>query len=473
MLASSDSLLSRKYIHLVVSSLILLIGFLSTSYGQGNFQSGSTGADGAFNPSSSQTLTLPANGVFNFTTVNIPSGVTITFAKNASNTPVTILASGDVVISGTISLAGQPGKANGLAGDGGPGGFGGGNGGFPVPGLLNGLNGSGPGGGQGGKSLNATVGNGGSAGYVTAGISGNGNLSGPADGLGGSTYGNGLLIPLIGGSGGGGNASNGTSPGFSGGGGGGAIVIASSTTITLSSTALITVKGGDQSNNGGGSGGSVRLIANTISGNGTLGAGGGKSGSGFPTGSSGIARAEAFNLTNFTPQVPGFAPTVVLGTPNPVQVTNAPTLRIVSVAGQAAPSSPLGNLSGAADISLPSSQANPVAVVLEATNLPTTAVVFSDIRVTPSTGASTSFVSTTFTPSGNPSTFTATASVSIPSGISVINASITIDLTLAKLQPMKIDGEDIDKIEVTAVYGSNSELTYITKSGRRISGEPK
>ena len=47
---------------------------------------------------------MPDSGVFNFTTVNIPAGVTITFNRNATNKPLTILAIGDVVIAGTIIL---------------------------------------------------------------------------------------------------------------------------------------------------------------------------------------------------------------------------------------------------------------------------------------------------------------------------------------------------------------------------------
>src|SRR2546426_1003989 len=58
------------------------------------FNSGSTGADGPFNPTANTTLALPPNGVFNFTTINIPSGVTVRFTRNATNTPVTMLASG-------------------------------------------------------------------------------------------------------------------------------------------------------------------------------------------------------------------------------------------------------------------------------------------------------------------------------------------------------------------------------------------
>src|SRR2546428_12637891 len=63
------------------------------------FSSGSTGADGALAPTGNTTVPLPPDGVLNFTTVNIPAGVTVTFAKNAANTPVTMLATGDVTIT--------------------------------------------------------------------------------------------------------------------------------------------------------------------------------------------------------------------------------------------------------------------------------------------------------------------------------------------------------------------------------------
>src|SRR5437879_1006787 len=64
---------------------------------------GSTGELGAFAPSCAPTpctvtppVTLPPGGVLNFTTVNIPAGVTVTFARNAANTPVTILATSEI-----------------------------------------------------------------------------------------------------------------------------------------------------------------------------------------------------------------------------------------------------------------------------------------------------------------------------------------------------------------------------------------
>src|SRR5437899_11255426 len=83
---------------LEATSLVMVLLWTGTVSAQ-TFSSGSTGADGAYAPMANTTLTLPPNGVFNFTTVNIPSGVTVTFVKNAANTPVTILASGIVTRS--------------------------------------------------------------------------------------------------------------------------------------------------------------------------------------------------------------------------------------------------------------------------------------------------------------------------------------------------------------------------------------
>lgn len=184
-------------------ALLLALSALSAQ-AQGNFQSGSTGADGAFNPTTTQTIVVPESGVFNFTTVTIPSGVTVTFAPNSNNTPLIILASGDVVISGNINVAGRPANVNGTGGLGGPGGFAGGNAGFGTADLFAGQNGSGPGGGRGGAG-NVTFANltgGGGGGYAS---SGSGSVASPTTIS--STYGSGLIQPLIGGSGGGGGGT--------------------------------------------------------------------------------------------------------------------------------------------------------------------------------------------------------------------------------------------------------------------------
>src|SRR6266545_4686386 len=110
-----------------------------TASGQ-TFSSGSTGADGAYAPSCAPTPctvteALPPSGIYNYTTVTIPSGVTVRYTRNAANTPVTLLATGDVQIDGTLSVDGSqgaPASTSGgpsvsLGGVGGPGGFNGGN----------------------------------------------------------------------------------------------------------------------------------------------------------------------------------------------------------------------------------------------------------------------------------------------------------------------------------------------------------
>ena len=80
----------RHFRQLLIGAAI--ISLTAAPVGAQTFSSGSTGADGAFSPTANTTLTPPANGVFNFTTVNIPAGVTVTIQKNAANTPATMLA---------------------------------------------------------------------------------------------------------------------------------------------------------------------------------------------------------------------------------------------------------------------------------------------------------------------------------------------------------------------------------------------
>ena len=149
------------------------------------FDSGSTGANGAFPPGSvpagTTDITLDLNdgtvtflpggtsvvlpstpgggftdGILHFTTVDIPDGVSLTFISNAANTPVTFLVQGDVTVSGTINVNGANGQVPsgvlpGPGGFGGPGGFSGGSG-QDVPSAGRAGSGLGPGGGQGGAA---------------------------------------------------------------------------------------------------------------------------------------------------------------------------------------------------------------------------------------------------------------------------------------------------------------------------------
>ncbi|MEM7828080.1 MAG: hypothetical protein QW561_01925 [Candidatus Aenigmatarchaeota archaeon] len=433
-------------ISICLSILIFLISLTSGVMAQ-SFDSGSTGADGPFNPTSNVELQLPPDGIFNFTTVNIPSGVTVTFKKNPANTPVYILATGDVVIAGTIKVDGgsTTSTTSTAPGEGGPGGYSGGYGG--ATGLPGGK-GLGPGGGGGGPSVNNRYGGGG--GFGTP-----GGTYAINHGAGGPQYGNARLIPLIGGSGGGGSAGSSTVPGSGGGGGGGAILIASSGTITVTGTIMANGGNGYISNGaGGGSGGAIRLIANVISGNGIISATGGNL-SYSNKGGSGIIRLEAYTNN----RTAGTDPPYTFGNPGPVFIPNMPVLKITYVAGITVPDITLGSYSQP-DLLLPSTTTNPVTVTLSASNIPPgTEVVVS---VIPQYGAASS-VTTTLT--GTNASSSASANVNLSTQYpNIIIAQATFTLQTA----LFYDGEKIEKVRVATASGKGQEVVYITESGKEI-----
>jgi hypothetical protein len=445
---------------------ILICASALSASAQNTFSSGSTGADGAFAPTASQTIVVPDSGVYNFTTVNIPANVTVTFARNNLNKPLTILASGAVTIAGSIVIDGQPGAANGAGGYGGPGGYNGGTGGYAFDQTYSGVPGEGPGGGGGGigSANNSSGGGGGGGGYGTAGAAGNGNT-----GVAGPRFGATTIQPLIGGSGGGGGAAF-NARGGAGGGGGGAILIAGSSTITINGN--IYARGGlggtGNAGGGGGSGGAVRLIANTVLGSGSLNVAGGGGGSynwsfGGGAGGQGYVRVESydyssFNATSTPSNIISFA------LPHPITVANGPGLRIASVGGVSSPSAPLGSLQGVPDVVVPSTMPNPVSVAIEGANIPVGTVV--SVTLMPARGSRTTVPSSGL--AGTEAASTATASVSLPTGMCVLSATATIDLQTASAKPVYIEGERVNRIEVAATFGGPSEVTYVTQSGRRI-----
>lgn len=448
------------------------------------FNSGSTGADGAFSPTTNTTLTLPANGVFNFTTINIPAGVTVTFARNAANTPVTLLATGNVTIAGTINLNGGSG-GNGAVGTssapngglGGPGGFDGGDGADGITSTTGGA-GLGSGGGAGGQSPHGA----GGGSFGTAGGSGGSGAIAP-----GATYGIAALLPLIGGSGGGGGGAPFGITAGGGGAGGGAILVASSGTITFTGT--ITAIGGkgadatfgnsrEASAGGGGSGGAVRLVANTLTGSGgsitvTGGSGGFRSGAAQENGGSGgIGRIRVEASTNTATITYAQVPSI--DKPGALALPGSPSLTITSVAGVAAPASPTGSFSSP-DISLPAGTANPMTIALAAVNIPLGTTV--TVTVKPLDGAASSATSTALT--GTLAASTATASLTIPTNQpSVISASATFTLAaLPDAGPLFAQGKQVERIRVAAILGGLPTITYITRSGREVpvdalSGKP-
>jgi len=470
--ALGQHLLISKRLFAMVAMALALFCAAATAQAQNTFNSGSTGADGAFAPATTQSIAVPASGVFNYTTVNIPSGVTITFTRNSTNKPLTILASGDVVIAGTIILDGKPGNPNGSGGSGGPGGFSGGAGGYGFDQSFSGVPGDGPGGGGGGLGgatiTTSNIGDGGGGGYGVAGGVGGGGTNG---GQAGPRFGAVTILPLIGGSGGGGGAAGNNGRGGAGGGGGGAILIASSGTITIGGTIFsrggVGGPGNQTAGSGaGGSGGGIRLIANTVTGGGDLNVSGGNGASYFHTagaGGQGYVRLEAYDYSTFNGST---TPTNIISFafPHPITPPNSPALRIASVGGVNAPAAPLGSLQGVPDVIVPSATTNPVTVALEGANLPVGTVV--QVTLTPSKGNRTTVQSSGL--AGTESSSTASASVTLPGGISVVSASAVIDLTIASAKPLFMEGERVNRIEVAATFGGPSELTYVTQSGRRI-----
>ncbi|OYY93512.1 MAG: hypothetical protein B7Y41_12215 [Hydrogenophilales bacterium 28-61-23] len=253
----------------------------------------SDGSDGAFNPMASMTLDLPDDGVFNFTSIDIPSNITVTFRKNALNTPVYLLATGTVNISGVIDISAGGVNLADLSGALG----------YIRPATTAT---SGPGGGAGGLSgygdsactgascRDATAGTGlspGQPGPTPAtqspkvyGIAGGAGGMATA-GLDAYRYGAGVdsspavpyPVPLTGGSGGGGGSGwqffGVQLSGGAGGGGGGAMLVATPDAISVSGSLLalganggwsFANSGGYGGPGGGGSGGNIALIGDSV-----------------------------------------------------------------------------------------------------------------------------------------------------------------------------------------------------------------
>jgi hypothetical protein len=480
------------------------------------FDSGSTCVNeadpdclGPFAPSVNEIVALPPDGILDYTTFTIPYGVTVTFTKNAANTPVIIRTTGNVLIEGTISVSGTSAASSGTYGDGnlgddgqpglgGPGGFDGGYGGYsPLFGGASGQKGgggSGPGGGQTGTGLCNGYGAGGGGGGFGAG--GTTSLSsaycGAVEGSGGSAYGQATLLPLVGGSGGGGGAAGSSYNGSGGGGGGGAIMISAGTSAV---PAIITVGKTSQSGagriyadggiggassgsgsgggGGGGSGGAIRLVADTLKWlqDGLLQANAGGYGtnstSGYGRGGdggAGIIRLEANTVTGWLTSKT--SPAYSTGLPGHVLVPDNPTLVISSVTptnGDAvsAPANPTGN----ADITFPEGTTS-ATVTVAASYIPRGTTV--TIYVVPSSGAQRTSALTNALDGVDDSATTATATITLSPGNNVLLASATYTVTeiVAMNLPTFDNGVRVAKVRVDSTMGGESKVTYITASGK-------
>jgi hypothetical protein len=384
--------------------LVVLILFVASSLHAQALNSGSDGTDGALTLTSpgevifdpvAMGLDTDRDNVFHFTTITIGVGVIVKMPFNRlQGAPVIWLASGAVQIDGTIDLNGQRGAD-------------------ATSGLLTRLSVPGPGGypggpGAGGPGFNtAPRGFGPGAGPLSA-----GHAFPTHQAVFAPAYGNALLVPLRGGSGGSGGGTFST-PGGSGGAGGGALRIFSSTSIGVNGA--ITVDGGDgggagDSGGGGGSGGSIHLIALTISGTGTLSAAGGRYNqfNGLFDASVGRVRLDAPSN-----QFSGVSNALLTrGTPYNVPLpAGMPSVRVTSIAGIAIAPSPTGE-TAAPDATI--NQSGPVAVTIEAKNIPPGTVV--QLRIL--SEAVQYFVVNAAPLQGTLEFSTATASVTFPPGFS-------------------------------------------------------
>ena len=275
-------------------------------------------------PSGNTTYTLPPDGQVNYRTFTVPSGAIIKFTRNAANTPVYIIATGDVSIQGIVDVSGSVGSATG-AGISGPGGF---DGGAPAIGVSPPGDGLGPGAGGGFRPATSATPS------VAVGHAAFGTRPTASSTQNGEEYGTKLLMPLVGGSGGGGSAAVG------GGGGGGALLIKSDTVINISGAIKAQGAGVAAVGGGIGSGGAIRLVAPVIRGNGVLDVAGSPSGNG----GSGRIRCDLTDRSNFA----GLRFIPALGAARAPVTTDqfmplafppspVPVLRIVSVGGMAVP----------------------------------------------------------------------------------------------------------------------------------------
>ena len=407
---------------------------------QAQVNSGSNGSDGAFNPTTNIVINMAdhPNGIYQYTSVTISNGVTVSFIPNANNSPVVWLVQNNCTIAGTLSVNGMAITNNPpLGAIGGPGGWAGGNGAvsygsFPSSGF-------GPGGGKVGAYV--TNWDGGNASYANLGDCNTNYLTTSSEYANlqyqpGDIYGNIYEMPLLGGSGGSGDPY-----GSGGGGGGGAILIAVSGTLNISGS--ITARGGcgywphyDWSsgntyyngNGGAGSGGAIRLIGSTISGSGSLDVSGGGSvygiryytwSFGYDIDNAGSGRirieglSDTFNGGTTGPTTRGYTGIILLPT------NQQPQLFISSIAGQPVSSNPSGSVA-TPDAVLSSQQTNPISIVVNCANVPLNSSIIVEIR--PANGAYVSAVGQNSV--GTLASSTATVLINMPRGGGTIQAKV-------------------------------------------------
>ena len=382
----------------------------------------SDGSDGAFNPTASFEVDLsqavtgtwsdnnsanagkgiydPAKWavVFKYSSVTIPSGVTVTFRNHPSGAPVVWLVQTNATIAGSVILNAKPPSNTATISEPGPGGFPGG------PGIMSGQPvGSGHGPGGGGQPSTGTF-------YYCGGSYGTSGSANNGTAVPGPIYGNREITPLIGGSGGSGHNWQ----TLDGGGGGGAILIAAGQTVTISGSIYASGAG---SSGGGGSGGGLRIVADVLEGTGLLRAEGGTANG---PGGLGRIRFDARTYNNTLSAWPGASVnTTVFSDPFIWQDEDSPSITIDSIGGVASPVDPHYVITTPSHYTtVDVSPLTTVTVRMTAKNLPLNWNVV--LRVVPYYGKDTNITATKV--SGDASSSVWEASVNLGLGVSAMQA---------------------------------------------------
>ncbi|MCB9677922.1 MAG: hypothetical protein H6737_22680 [Alphaproteobacteria bacterium] len=303
--------------------MILMLSSLSAALAAPDFDAGSDGSYGPLLVTAGNTLqvTLPPDGVIRATDITVETGGVLRFQTNTNNTPVYLLAQGDIRIDGTLDIAGRPATAD-VGGFAGPGGWSGG------AGAQTGNIDARP------KSVNADP----------------------------------ELLHLVGGVGG--NGDGDAFPNCGGGGGGGALLMASDTRVTIAGAVL--AGGGsaqcpDFLNDPGaaGYGGNVRIVAPVVDGSGAIDTLGGDG----LVQRAGYLRIDtllpaAYTGLDFNGGPPGASGRFSSGYTMMGMLPVVPQARILSVAGQT-----VATESGAVSVTLGSGDPRTQDVVVQVTGL--------------------------------------------------------------------------------------------------------
>ena len=106
---------------LTTNSLVVLMAVFGGTQIHAQFSSGSDGSFGPIDIQVNTAIDLPPDGIIHATTINVAASRLLNFKRNANNTPVYLLATGDITIIGDIGVSGARGNntVGGLSGPGG------------------------------------------------------------------------------------------------------------------------------------------------------------------------------------------------------------------------------------------------------------------------------------------------------------------------------------------------------------------